>query len=98
MTTLGTKRERQEVPLSDTAELRPYLYTDDEQPVPASLISSVSFQIKKPDGTVTTIPGTIPADGSGFLHYNGVNQKGLYVWTAQFTLVSGEKRTQRGEF
>lgn len=98
MTTLGTKRERQEVPLSDTAELRPYLYTDDEQPVPASLISGVSFQVKKPDGTVTTITGTIPADGSGFLHYDGVDQKGLYVWTAQFTLVSGEKRTQRGEF
>jgi hypothetical protein len=98
MTTLGTKRERQEVPLSDTAELRPYLYNDDETPVPAALISGVSFQIKKPDGTVVTVAGTVPADGSGFLHYDGVDQKGLYIWTAQFTLVSGEKRTQRGEF
>lgn len=98
MTTLGTKRERQEVPLSDTAELRPYLYNDDETPVAAALISGVNFTVKKPDGTTTTQAGSIPADGSGFLHYDGVDQKGLYIWTAQFTLVSGEKRTQRGEF
>lgn len=98
MSTLGTKRERQEVAIGDTAELQPYLYDNVEVPVPASDIASVSFKIRRPDDSEVTLPGIINSDGSGYLAYNGVSIPGLYVWTASFTRTSGVIRTLRDEF
>jgi hypothetical protein len=86
------------VNLSDTAELYAYVYGNDDVPVASNLISGVSFTIQKPDGTRTTVPGQINSDGSGFLRYTDTTQKGLYLWVAQFTFTSGEKRSYRDEF
>lgn len=95
---LGTLRDRVEVSLGDTAELRPYIYHTNEQPVASAEIASVDFQVKKPDGTVDTLVGDVQDDGSGFLRYVDTDQKGLYIWVAQFVFTSGEKRSTRDEF
>lgn len=95
---LGTLHDRTEVSMGDTAELRAYVTNEDESPVSPTDLSSVSFTVRKPDGTDTTTAGTINDDGSGFLRYTATDQKGLYVWTAQFTYVSGQKRSYRDEF
>src|SRR4051794_40259339 len=95
---LGTLHDRTEVALSDTAELRPYIYNEDETPVLAEDLSVVNFTVRKPDGTTNTFGGIINNDGSGFLRYEETDQKGLYVWTAQFIFNSGQKRSWRDEF
>lgn len=96
--TLGTLHDPGEVTLGDTNSLRPYLYYDNEQPVPLIDLTGVSFTIKKPDGTSTTVPGALESDGSGFLLYDDTDQEGLYLWVAQFTFVSGQKRSYHDEF
>jgi hypothetical protein len=98
MTTLGTIRERQEVPLGDNVELEPRIYDDQEIPIPDDNIVSVTFKVKKPDDTEGTFTGSIPSAGQGYLLYDDVDLPGLYVWTAQFLLTSGVKRTYRDEF
>jgi hypothetical protein len=95
---LGTLHDRAEVALSDTAELRPYIYNEDETPVVAEDLYAVNFTVRKPDGTTDTLTGTINNDGSGFLRYGNTDQKGLYIWTAQFIFRSGQKRSWRDEF
>lgn len=95
---LGAERESNTINLTDTAELLAYVFKADDTAVPAAELSGVQFTIKKPDETSTTVAGSIQSDGSGFLRYTATDQVGLYVWTAQFTFVSGEKRTYRDEF
>jgi hypothetical protein len=95
---LGIPHDRTEVYLNDSAELTPYIYDSREQPVQQADLASVEFEIKKPDGSVDIVAGTIESDGSGFLRYLDTDQVGLYVWVAQFTFDSGEKRSYRDEF
>lgn len=97
-TTTGTVNDETEVSLGDTKVLQAYLYNDDESPVTADDLVSVSFTIKKPDETETTEAGDIQDDGSGYLLYDGNDQTGLYVWTAQFVFISGAKKTYRSQY
>jgi hypothetical protein len=84
--------------MGDTAELHPYIYSEDETPVAVSDLSAVNFTVKKPDQTIDTFNGALNPDGSGFLRYTETDQKGLFVWTAQFIFTTGEKRSYRDEF
>jgi hypothetical protein len=95
---LGNLRDRVEVSMGDTAELTSYIYNNREVAASANDLDSVSFVIRKPDGTTTTTPGQILEDGAGFLRYTGTTVPGLYVWRAQFTYMSGEIRSTRKEF
>lgn len=96
---LGADYSQNTVNLTDTAELTAYIYDADDSAVAASEISSVVFTVRKPDGTTVVPSGSsIQDDGSGFLRFTDTTQVGLYVWTAQFTFTSGEKRTHRNEF
>jgi hypothetical protein len=84
--------------MGDTAELRPFIYNEDETPVATVDLTEVNFTVKKPDATTAIFPGDLNDDGSGFLRYEDTDQKGLYVWTAQFVFASGQKRSYRDEF
>lgn len=96
---LGAENNRQELSAGDTAELTAVLYKGDGSAATPAEISSVSYQIKKPNGTIVPIPGgTVQSDGSSFVRYTDTNDLGLYVWSVQFTLTTGEKRTHREEF
>ena len=83
---------------TDTVELVAYIYDHEDQPVETADLSAVNFTVLQPDGTSTTVAGTIQGDGSGFYRWTDTAQEGLHVWTAQFEFVSGEKRTYRDEF
>lgn len=98
ISTTGTVRDDTEVSIGDTKELIAYLYNDDETPVSADDLVSVVFTIKKPDETEVTDPGDIQDDGSGYLLFDGNDQTGLYVWTAQFVYISGAKKTYRDQY
>lgn len=82
----------------DTAPLYAYAFNEDESPISASDVSSVSFTVRKPDGTQTTTAGEIAADGTGFLNYATTDEVGTYLWIAQFTFTTGEKRSITDEF
>jgi len=82
----------------DTAELYAYLYDNNDQVVVPALIDEVNFRVKDPDGVEVTAPGVVQADGAGFLRWADTDITGVYVWIAQFTLTSGEKRSYRDEF
>lgn len=74
------------------------IYTASGIAAEPSDITSVTFKLRKPDGVTTTTAGVIQTDGSGFYRFVDTDQTGLYIWTATFVLVSGEKRTYRDEF
>lgn len=82
----------------DSAELRAYIYSEDNLPVEADEIASVSFAVQNSKGERTTYPGTIEEDGSGFYRYLDTEEMGRYVWVARFTLVSGQIQSYRGQF
>lgn len=95
---IGAERSRTEVSTGDTYEAVAVLYKADDMPAESTDIASVNFTFKRPNGTTTTSAGTIQPDGSGFFRFTDTTQLGLYIWTAQFTLNTGEKRTFRDEF
>lgn len=90
---LGVISDQQlRVAQTDTAELRSYLRVN-EQPVTADQIISVQFIVQKPDGTSSSTPGTVESDGAGFLRWTDTTEEGEYRVQAQFTLVTGEIRS-----
>lgn len=95
---IGAESTRTEVSTGDTYEAVSILYKADGNAADAADVASVSFTFKRPDGTTTTHAGTVQSDGSGFYRFTDTAQLGLYIWTAQFTLITGEKRTFREEF
>jgi hypothetical protein len=95
---LGAENSNSIVAKSDTAELYSYIYDADDQVVPQADIASVTFTVRLPDDTTVTTPGVVQPDGAGFLRWTDTTQTGVYVWVAQFTLLSGEKRSFREEF
>jgi hypothetical protein len=95
---IGAEQKGSVVAKSDTAELLAYLYDASDTLVPAANISGVSFTVKRPDGTSVTQPGIVQSSGAGFLRWTDTAQTGIYIWIAQFTLVSGEKKSFRDEF
>lgn len=95
---MAAEHNRTIVSVGDTAELNPVFRPNSGILPTAADVSSVTFSIKKPDGTITPFTGTIQDDGSGFLRYLDTASPGLYLWTAQFLLTTGEKGTVRDEF
>lgn len=85
------------VPQTDTAELLAYLRING-QPVTEDHIVSVNFIVQKPDGTMSTVPGTIQTDGAGFYRWTDTAQTGEYLVQAQFTLDTGEIRSVMTDF
>lgn len=95
---IGAEQSTSIVAKGDTAELSAFIYDANDNAVPASGINSVSFTIKSPDNTEIMLSGIVQSDGSGFLRWTDTIQTGLYIWVAQFTLGTGEKRSFRDEF
>lgn len=85
------------IPTSDTAKLVAYLKING-QPVTADQITSVSFIVQKPDATTQTVVGTVQTDGGGSYVWTDTSQVGQYIVQAQFTLNSGEVRSQMLNF
>lgn len=95
---IGAEHNRTEISTGDTYEAVSVIYkADGNAAVPADVVS-VIFTLRFPDDTSQIYTGTIQSDGSGFYRFVDTSQLGLYIWTAQFTLVTGEKRTYRDEF
>lgn len=96
---LGTARDISTVNQGDTADLYAYVFDQDSNPIPAADLTSVSFVIQDPTGTKSTVPGSIEADGAGFLRFDTTAKPlGEYVALAQFVLDSGERRSTRLDF
>lgn len=95
---IGAESTRTEYSQGDTAELTGVIYLGSGRAAEPSDVAAVNFTVKQPDGTTTTTSGSIQPDGTGFLRYTDTNKLGLYIWTAQFTLTTGEKKTHRDEF
>lgn len=95
---LGAEKTQTVVYQTDTAELYAFFYGDNEAQLSQASFSDVTFTVRSPDGTDTSFSGTVNVDGSCYLQYTGTTDVGLYKWTAQATLTTGEKRTYRDEF
>lgn len=95
---IGAEQNTSIVAKTDTAELTAYIYDANDQPILPSAISNVVFTVKTPDEVENVNAGLVQSDGSGFLRWTDTTQIGVYVWVAQFTLGSGEKRSFRDEF
>jgi hypothetical protein len=96
--TLGIEQVQGNVFQGDSADLYAVFYDSDDTILAASDYASVSFIIRKPDGTDTTYSGTINSDGSLFYRSTDTTQLGVYKWVAQATLATGEVRSYRDEF
>lgn len=95
---IGAEHNRAEISTGDTYEAISVIYKGNGQAASESDVTSVEFKLRKPDGVTTTHSGIVQADGSGFYRFVETEQTGLYVWTATFTLITGERRTYRDEF
>lgn len=96
---LGEQRDISTVNQGDTADLYAYVFDQDSDPIAASDIASVDFEIQDPTETRTIVAGSIESDGAGYLRFDTVSQPlGEYVVMARFTLVSGERRSTRMDF
>lgn len=95
---LGTERSQSVVWQGDTAELYAAFFSDDDAPLEQTDFTGVTFTVRDPDGTDTSGSGTVNSDGSCYFQFTGTTLVGLYKWTAQALLLSGEKRTYRDEF
>jgi hypothetical protein len=82
----------------DTASLYAFAYNDDESPITQADVTSVNFTVRKPDGTQTTTAGSVNSEGTGRLSYTDTNLVGKYLWVAQFTFTTGERRSVTDEF
>jgi hypothetical protein len=96
--TLGYDQEENVVNLGDTAKVVAVLYDQNDQPVLADDIASVSFEIAAPDNSRTTVAGTIQSDGSGLVRFNGTTLVGPYIAIATFTLDNGDVQSVRADF
>ncbi len=96
--TLGAERTQTVVWQGDTAELFAYFYDTDDTPLTQAAFAGVTFVIRNPNGTDITVGGSVNPDGSVFYRFTATTTVGLYKWTAQATLTTGEKRTYRDEF
>lgn len=94
---LGLRSDHR-VNTGDTAELHAVLYDEQEIPVPAEDILSVRFTIQNPDKSQYSIDGEVQEDGTAFARVEDTDAIGPYQWVSQFTLLSGEIRSQRGNF
>lgn len=94
---LGVEKSQNTIYQGDTGELYAYFFGDDEVLTNTDIVS-ISFTVRKPDGTDATNPGTIQSDGTCFYRYTDTTDIGLHKWTAQATLITGEIRTYRDEF
>jgi hypothetical protein len=96
---LGTERDVSIVNQGDTADLYAYVFDQDSNPIPATELTSVQFEIQDPTGSKTTLPGTIEADGAGSLLYDSTSEPlGEYVALARFNLNSGQRQSTRLDF
>lgn len=95
---LGIPKDIGTINQGDTAELYANAYDQDELPLEPADISSVTFVVQAPDDTRTVTPGSITDEGQGFLRWTDTEEVGRYVAMAQFTLVSGEKRSVKITF
>jgi hypothetical protein len=85
---------------SDTAELRAYTYNPDKIPYGYDDIIGATWRIRIPDedGTTIELPGEIEEDGAAYASFPTTEEIGTYTAVCQFTLESGEKRTERRVF
>jgi hypothetical protein len=95
---LGAESQRTAVNQGDTAELNAYIYNQDETPVSADELLSVTFTVVNPEGVREIRTGIVLDNGSGFLRWEDTDGIGTYSWIAQFTYLSGEKRSTGDQF
>lgn len=95
--TLGVNNQIGQVNKTDTAELASFLRING-QPITAEQIVAVNFLVQKPDGTVSSVQGTVQPDGSGFYRWTDTTMIGEYLIQSQFTLLSGEVRSVMTNF
>jgi hypothetical protein len=95
---LGYSQEPNIVNLSDTAELEANVYTRTDDPIIGDDIDSVSFLVEQPDGTQTTVTGTVDTDGTGRATFDDTTQTGHHTAMATFTLNSGVIKSTRCDF
>lgn len=95
---IGAEKTQTSIWRDDTAELYAYFYDTADVPLAQAAFTSVSFTVRQPAGVDVVAAGSINADGSCYHQYTVTNDIGLYKWTAQATLTTGEKRTYRDEF
>jgi hypothetical protein len=90
---LGVRYNIGTVNVGDTAELYAAVRVN-EVPVGANDIASVSFTVQLPnDQTVGPVEGEVQEDGQGYYQWTETEEPGEYYAQAQFTLVTGEKRS-----
>lgn len=94
----GFDRERKVYAFNDTAELRAFLFNEEDQPILADYLTAVDFTIQRPDGTKITLQGEIDADGSGFVAYDATDTIGHYTTVATFTTDENVRRSMRSDF
>lgn len=82
----------------DTAELRRYIFDEDEIAVDPDIIVQVKFTIQKPDNSQSTHNGIVEDDGAGFYRWTDTADLGEYKYIASFTLDTGQVRSTRGTF
>lgn len=95
---LGYDREQNIVNLGDTAEVKAFLFTDDDRPADPDDLIAVEFTIQKPDKTKVVESGDIEDDGIGTALFTGTDQKGQYIAIAKFTMIDGKVRSSRADF
>lgn len=97
---LGFDREQNVVSISDSAEVYAYLYdARTETVIPEADLTSVSFTIQRPDGTVDEgLAGDITGDGTGYIRYADTDIPGSYVAVGQFVLDNGSTKSARADF
>lgn len=96
--TLGAEKAQGVVWQGDSADLYAAFFGSDDLPLEPTDYSGATFTVRDPDGNDSTHSGTVETDGSVFYRHLATNTPGLYKWTAQVILTSGEIRTYRDEF
>jgi hypothetical protein len=82
--------------INDTAVLEAFIYGEDEvTPLPAT---SVTYKVKEPDGTVSSIAGTLEDNNTEATAEFVPTQEGLHPYTATFTLDNGRLKSYAGNF
>lgn len=95
---LGIQHDLTTANSGDSVELRARIYDDNETPIGASDIDSVTFTVKSPDEDESDFVGTIESDGAGFLRYINTDQTGVYLWRAKFSIADGGVKSYHDKF